>query len=280
MPIGLAIRYHVPMERPDLILSHAVAISSIFLLVGLLVWHSVRRVGWRPIALGGAGFIGVQILHVGALSVIASFGVGTGQVTLPLTAIVVINAVILGTLAGTLEETGRFLLFSRFFPDGRQRSEGISVGVGWGGVEAVLVAIMLALSLVNVIVLPTLTPEMLLAQEKGITAEQRREAIDRLEESQDLLDETPWHTPLIAAVKQVFALVLQIALSLLVLKAVSEERLLLLFAAFIAHAAVDTGTVLLALYSTLLAEGALLLVAMASVVYILGWRVADRSNPA
>ena len=48
-----------------------------------------------------------------------------------------LNAIILGLLAGLFEETARYILFKFILPKARTWREGILVGLGHGGAEAV-----------------------------------------------------------------------------------------------------------------------------------------------
>jgi uncharacterized membrane protein YhfC len=110
--------------------------------------------------------------------------------------------------AGIFEETGRFLGF-KFLLRGRERWEdGVAYGIGHGGIEAVLIGGLAAAQnlylafMVNAGTLP-----------------------EALEQFRSLLTDTAPYLFLVSGVERMFALALQVGLSLLVLYAVKQKKL-------------------------------------------------------
>ena len=133
-----------------------VILAEILVPLGLGYWITRRfGVSWRIFLLGAAGFVGVQILHTplvlltqGSLYLWLQGAIGGGAVVLA------IMAVYLGLLAGLFEEVGRYLVYRYWFPRKHyalSREHGLMFGAGWGGVESIIVALLvLSLSLIHI----------------------------------------------------------------------------------------------------------------------------------
>ncbi|HJL15650.1 MAG TPA: YhfC family glutamic-type intramembrane protease [Sandaracinaceae bacterium LLY-WYZ-13_1] len=172
--------------------------------------------------------------------------------------------------AGLFEETGRYVCF-RWFLRREQKSwdAAVMVGLGHGGLESMLlvggavIATLLTLLLLPAEVLVTLPPEA-------------------SEELRALTEQSPW-TIALGAAERLMALVLHVALSVTVVQVFLRGERRWLLVSILAHGLANTlvvSTMRLAggegLGATLAAEGAMLLVAVASAAWLV--RTARRQR--
>lgn len=172
----------------------------------------------------------------------------------------------LSLTAGLFEEIGRWLAFRFVLKDRRQIKNGVAYGVGHGGFESV---VLVGLTYINNLVYANLINsgqfETLIAPQLGPAAETLRQ---QLVESPPLLFAS-------AGVERIFAITLQIALSLVVLLGVRRGKFLYVIYAILLHALVNFPIVLLPRLENgiLYSELYLFVVFLASLAYIIFiWR--------
>ncbi len=197
------------------------ALISVAVPVGAMLWIWSRRTPdgarrwphvWRPFAVGALAFVLAQVVT-----------------RMPLMALVVPNlpepwpSVLMSGpgasfSAGLFEETARLLLILWLLKHLRRWIDGVSFGLGHGGIEAVL---LLGIATVNNVVLSVLINsggwDAVAQNLPGETAEQLRSA---------LVDTSPWMF-LLGGVERLAAISLHIACSLLVLAGIVHGRKLL-----------------------------------------------------
>ena len=175
--------------------------------------------------------------------------------------------IFLSFTAGLVEEPARFIVFSilkkhRSFPDG------LSYGIGHGGIEAIL---LVGFTYINNIVFAF-----------AINSGGSNPLLSSLPSSVvSSFTSTPSYLFAVAGIERIFAITLQIALSLLVLKGFQVNRKgLYLLLAFLIHGLVNlaavaavsvgqqTGAAEPQIVSVLLSEGLLLVVAILSLIFI------------
>jgi len=259
------------------------ALSILFMIVTLLIcfglpfalaiWASgkfKKSFSFVPLFAGVLAFIVSQLLIRQTInaSVLPLFGWYQQLMQMPW-----LYAAFLSITAGLVEEPARFIAFSimqkrRSFPDG------LAYGIGHGGIEAI---IFIGFTYINNLVIssainsgaastiPSLTPNIV-----------------------SIITTTPSYLFLTAGIERIFAISLQIALSLFVLKGfqVNKKWLYLLIAIllhglanFIALALTKLGAAVLpnspTLGAILFSEGFLLIVAILSILFIVkqarGW---------
>ncbi len=194
--------------------------------------YLVRRTGrrWRLIFAGGALFIGSQVLHIPLNLVVLSpileqLGVGEGV----LTAGLLLGALLLGLSAGLFEELTRWLGLRFWLKDARSWNSALMYGAGWGGVEAILLGLVVLWALV----------QALLFQQGLLQSIIPPEQLGPVEAQFAAYWETPLFLNLLGAVERAFALVLQVSLSVMVMRAFTHSNRLWLVAAIAWHALVD-----------------------------------------
>jgi uncharacterized membrane protein YhfC len=137
--------------------------------------------------------------------------------------------------AGVFEETARLLGLSVFAR--KEDGAGVAYGIGHGGAEAIIIG---ALGFGNSLMLAVLLNQGKLAATLG-----PRVPPEALAKIQASLEQLTFFGALPGALERASALVLQIALSVLVWRAVRDKLPLLFFAAIFAHAAADMPAALL-----------------------------------
>lgn len=87
-------------------------------------------------------FIASQVLHIPVVyGLTALFNSGTLP-AIPEALTALFSAILLGLLAGIFEETTRLILYKFSLKNVKTWAEGVLVGVGHGGVEAVLLGVL------------------------------------------------------------------------------------------------------------------------------------------
>jgi uncharacterized membrane protein YhfC len=224
----------------------------------------------RPLVVAGAtAFVASQVVHLPlnagltALFRIESVPKPPEAWALPF------NAVVLGLTAGLCEEIARFLVYRLWVKDARTWRQAVMVGAGHGGIESVLVGLLVAANLVIMMVLHN--PEASPLGTSGELAEQIVQAVNAYWE-------TPLYMPLLAALERLMAVLMHLALSALVMFGVARSRLWTLPAAIIWHAAFNAvGVYVQGTWGPVAAEGALALASIGSALVLWAtWRATQR----
>lgn len=195
------------------------------ILLPVILWRIFTRkfaLSWKLILAGGLTFIASQILHIPLVLGLNNFMKGIS---------LLVNAIILGLLAGIFEETARYILFKFILKKSRSWKEGVLVGLGHGGTEAVILGIFAVLTLANMIVyrnidlstVPSIPPEQL---------ELAKQQVDAFWSTQP-------YVALLGFVERVFAICLHVSLSVLVLYGLVNKQAIWFWSALLWHAFVD-----------------------------------------
>ena len=232
------------------------SLLMILLPVLLGLWLARRyKVGWKLFFIGAAGFIISQIGHIPFnqfvlepfVKGILEPGETVGRV--------LVAALLFGLSAGVFEEVTRYL-FYYFRKSMRDWDEGLMFGAGWGGVEAIIFGLLAATTVINVFIYQSGMIESLVpADQLAGSAEAVAAAAQQINE---LVNSPPWMF-LLGAVERVFALILHLSLSILVLQAFVRKNIVWLFVAIGWHTLIDTIAVvgLLQEWDPLLIEAAI-----------------------
>lgn len=240
------------------------------ILLPLAAWIYFRRrfsLSWKLILAGGLTFIASQALHVPLV-----IGMGAFLQTTSL----LISAVILGLLAGIFEETARYILFKFILKRSRTWKEGVLVGLGHGGTEAVIIGILAALTFVNMTVYRNLD----LSTVPSIPADQLALAKEQVAAYWSAAPQVA----LLGFVERIFAMCLHLSLSVMVLYAIAHNRPLWFWLALLWHAFVDAVAVYLAQSLDALAVegiiGVMALISLWILFVIRPWFSADTAAQA
>jgi uncharacterized membrane protein YhfC len=191
----------------------------------LVLWIHVRRkfaLPWKLVLAGALTFIASQILHV---PLVISMGSFLQRVPL------LVNAILLGLMAGAFEETARYILFKLVLKNSRTWKEGVLVGLGHGGIESLLLGLIAAGTFVTMIGYRNID----LSTVPSIP-------VDQLELARQQVAaywSAPWYMALLGVVERVFAITLHVSLSVMVLYAIASRKPVWFWLAFGWHALVD-----------------------------------------
>lgn len=195
------------------------------IILPIILWIYFTRkfaLSWRLVLAGGLTFIASQVLHIPLVIGMGSF---------LQSASLLVNAIILGLLAGVFEETARYILFRLILKDVKSWKEGILVGLGHGGTEAVILGILATVGFVTMIGYRNID----LSTVPSIPADQLELARQQVEAYWS----TPWYIALVGFVERIFAICLHVSLSVMVLYAVAYRKPIWFWLALLWHAFVD-----------------------------------------
>ncbi|MBL4932421.1 YhfC family intramembrane metalloprotease [Clostridium paridis] len=210
-------------------------IISIILPIALVVYfYKKERISIKTVLIGAvAFFIATQVLEKSVHIVVLT--------KITVTAEVLKNPILYmlygGLMAGIFEETARFIIFKFVLKNKKEWKDGLAYGLGHGGIEAILIAGLGFLNnLILAIMINTGTYNKLI-DTSGVAA-------NTLENAKNALIDTQSYYWLISGIERIFALGIQVGLSLLVLYAIKERKYKFFFLAIIFHALIDFPAVL------------------------------------
>lgn len=145
-------------------------------------------------------------------------------------------ALFLGVTAALFEETARWIAMKFLLKEKTRRIDGISFGLGHGGIEAILLVGFTNInSLIYMFAVNNGTFDQLFAAVPKETADLMKN---------QLLAITPLQASM-GGIERIFAILFHISCSLIVLKGVKEKKAWYFWLAIVLHTALDTGSVLL-----------------------------------
>jgi uncharacterized membrane protein YhfC len=210
-----------------LTISFVVSVLVEFLFPVVLAIFLVRRYrrGWALVGVGALTFIASQVVHLPLV-------LGWGRITqtmgsMPITSLRILNAVVLGLLAGLCEETARWIGYRLLKQRGNSWGSALTIGAGHGGIESILLAGLPVLS--TFVVMHLVRSGMPVA---GITPVMVADYFSMA-----------WHLPLAGALERLMAIALHITLSVMVWLAVSRRSPAWFWGAVAWHALVDAAVV-------------------------------------
>ena len=249
-----------------ILVTSIIAVLGMILLPILLGFWLTRKfkLSWKLFFAGALTFIVSQVFHIPFLAwLTAMFNNGTLP-TPPAVWNTIFNAVLLGLLAGLFEETARYILFKFFLKNARTWNEGVLVGAGHGGVEALILGVLGVFTVINMVVMRNVDLSTL-----GIPADQLTLAKQQV----DAFWASPAYMGLLGLAERVFAICLHISLSVMVLYSVAYKKPLWFWLAMLWHALVDAAAVyLLPIIGAVGVEGVVAVMALVSLAILLGLR--------
>jgi uncharacterized membrane protein YhfC len=228
------------------------------LILGWLINRN-RSVGWRLFAIGCVTFIVSQIGHIPFNYFVLPL---LQEQIEPLTemARLVITAVFLGLSAALFEEGMRFIGYRYWAKDARSWGKAMMLGAGHGGVEAIILGILVAINTI-----------MLIAwQNDRFTVLIPSEQEPLIAAVLDSFFSTPWYATILGAVERFFTIILHLSLSLMIMIAFVRRRPGWIAAAILWHALVDAIAVFsVSMWGAYAAELLIALMALVSLLFIL-----------
>lgn len=186
------------------------------------------KLSWKLFLAGGLTFIASQVLHIPLVLTLTPTFQSWGTIA---------YALILGLLAGLFEETARYILFKFILKKNQTWSEGVYVGLGHGGTEAIILGVLAALAFINMIAyryvdlstVPSIPPEQLELAKQQV--------------------ESYWSTPpylaMLGFAERIFAMCLHVALSMMVMYGLVSRKPIWFWLAVLWHMIVDAVAVYL-----------------------------------
>lgn len=233
-------------------------ITLVMPMVLVLVLCIKKKIHIIPVLVGaGVFFLFQMILRIPALQIAASVSPAFQQfVSSP-----ILGGLFLGLTAGIFEEFGRYIGYRTLLKRRNAWKDGVAFGLGHGGIEAIL---LVGLGYVN-----NLLYAMVINSGKwdAIAAVLPQETAQQVYTA---LVNTPAHMFLVGGVERIFAMTVQVSLSILVLYGIRKRRFGYVLLAVALHCVLDSPLALLTQnFGMLGTELYVMLCAVASLVYIL-----------
>jgi uncharacterized membrane protein YhfC len=203
----------------------------------VLAFYVTRKFSlpWKLIFAGGLTFIVSQIFHIPFLYGLTAMFTAGVLPAIPAAWTTLFKAILLGLLAGIFEETARWILFKFILKDAKTWEQGIVVGTGYGGTEALILGI---LAFVQV-------GGMIAMRNADLAARVPPEQLELAKQQLAAFWSAPLYMAFIGLIERIFAICLQISLTIMVLYSVVLRKPVWFWIALFWHAFVDALTVYL-----------------------------------
>ena len=197
----------------------------------VLAFYLTRKfkLSWKLVLGGALTFIASQVLHIPLVFGLTAL-FKNGVLSIPAAWTALFNAIVLGLLAGIFEETARWVLYKFILKGAKTWNEGVLVGVGHGGVEAVILGGLALVSIVSMIAMRNADLSGF-----GIPTDQLELAKKQVAEFWS----APVYMAFLGLVERVFAVCLHLSLSVMVLYSVVYRKPIWFWIALLWHALVD-----------------------------------------
>jgi len=199
----------------------------------LVLARFLRRrfdIGWKVFGAGALTFVASQVVHIPLNWALGFLGMprGLGLLPLPLLAVAV------GLSAGLCEEVARFVTLRWILKRARGWAAALQFGAGHGGIEAIILGVLVLLGLVNMLIFRFVPPAKL-----GVPPDQAGQVAAAVE----AFWLAPWHQAALGGLERVFAVMCHLGMTVLVMRAVTRGRVRWLLAAILVHTVLDAGAV-------------------------------------
>lgn len=239
--------------------------------VGLAIYLTRRwKLGWGLWFIGAGTFILSQVGHIPFNSAAGALLNRTAMVNWSKPNQLIFNAIFLGLSAGLFEELFRYGMFRWWAKDARSWRKGVLAGAGHGGVEAIILGILVLYSFMQLaayrnVDLATIVPAAQLEVAQGqITT----------------YWSATWYASLLGALERFFTIPVQIAFSVIVMQTFTRKQWFWVWLAVLYHALIDASVVYLlqplGMYGVEALAGGF---AVLSVIIIFSLRQPETDNP-
>lgn len=239
--------------------------------VGLAIYLTRRwKLGWGLWFIGAGTFILSQVGHIPFNSAAGALLNRTSMVNWSKPNQLIFNAIFLGLSAGLFEELFRYGMFRWWAKDARSWRKGVLAGAGHGGVEAIILGILVLYSFMQLaayrnVDLATIVPAAQLEVAQGqITT----------------YWSATWYASLLGALERFFTIPVQIAFSVIVMQTFTRKQWFWVWLAVLYHALIDASVVYLlqplGMYGVEALAGGF---AVLSVIIIFSLRQPEPDNP-
>jgi uncharacterized membrane protein YhfC len=187
------------------------------------------RLGWRLWWIGAATFVLSQTGHLPFNWILNRLFTLEMLPSPPASWRVIFFAMLGGLSAGLWEELARAGIYRWWADDARSWRKGMLLGAGHGGIEAIILGVLVLVSFVNMLILSGPYAARLVPPDQMALVQQQVASYWS----------GNWQTSLIGAVERVFAMTNHLALSLLVLQAFTRKQPAWIAAAVLYHTLMD-----------------------------------------
>ena len=239
--------------------------------IGLAIYLTRRwKLGWGLWFIGAGTFILSQVGHIPFNSAAGALLNRTAMVDWSKPNQLIFNAIFLGLSAGLFEELFRYGMFRWWAKDARSWRKGVLAGAGHGGVEAIILGILVLYSF------------MQLAAYRNVDLAAIVPAA-QLEVAQGQITtywSATWYASLLGALERFFTIPVQIAFSVIVMQTFTRKQWFWVWLAVLYHALIDASVVYLlqplGMYGVEALAGGF---AVLSVIIIFSLRQPEPDNP-
>jgi uncharacterized membrane protein YhfC len=202
---------------------------SLLFPIGLLIYLRKKQLfSWKPLGVGILIFILFSQILEKALHFVMIDASGP---SLKWTDSVFLFVLYATLAAGIFEELGRYFGFKWMLKNNREYKDGLSFGLGHGGIEAILIG---TLGAVNALILTILINSGSFDQTIGATLPAEQAALIK-----EKIIGTGFAVYILSGVERIAAISFHIAMSLLVLLGIRESRFIFVIYAILLHALMD-----------------------------------------
>lgn len=204
----------------------AASICFLFPIIILIYYKKKEKINLKPVIIGMiVFFVFTQILE----KLLHMVVIGNNLISNP-----ILFSIYGALAAGIFEEGGRFIAFKTVLKNRHEWKDGLSYGIGHGGIEAILIG---TVTNIQNISFSTLINSGLFDSVIGskVPATQAYQ----IYQFKELLIQTPASNFFIGIPERIFAFAIQIALTMVVLYAVKYRKNIYLFIAILLHALID-----------------------------------------
>lgn len=200
----------------------------------LIYFKRKEKISFKPIILGAAVFVVFAMILERLVHMVV---LGNNLITNP------VWFTIYGALAaGIFEEGGRFIAFRTVLRNNHKWKDGLAFGIGHGGIEAILIGA--GMSIQYIIYSNLINSGMF---DAVIGSKVPVPQLAQLQQIKEMLIQSPSAIFLMGSVERICAIVIQLALTMIVLYAVKYRKNIYLLVAILLHALIDVPA---ALYQT------------------------------
>ena len=233
------------------------------ILLGIFLINK-SHLSWKLWLIGAATFIISQVLHIPFNTYILNPILQKIQEALPGILGTLVISILLGLSAGVFEECARYGMFRWWIKNTRTWWSAIVTGAGHGGIEAIILGVLVMLSFINMMAYRNLDIGTL-----NLPADQ----LDTARQQIQMYWNLPWYDSLMGAVERIFTIPFHIAASVIVLQVFTrkpgQRKHVWLILAILYHALMDSSIVFIASrYNAYAAEGILGVMAVLDIIII------------
>jgi uncharacterized membrane protein YhfC len=192
-----------------------------------------RKLGseWRIFGIGAMTFVVSQVFHIPFNAGLLAPWMALLGLDPDVSIHLAIIAFLLGLSAGLFEEIARYIVYKFYIKEARNRTwgNGLMFGAGHGGIEAIILGVLVVYGFVRLFALKDANLEVL------IPADQ----LEVVRAQVELYWSAPWYATILGAMERAATLCFHMSATLIVLQAFRRKNILWLFFAILWHTVVD-----------------------------------------